>query len=79
MIVLLGPLPTVVVNPGVLFNVHVPDVGNPFSVTLPVANEQLGGTIVPTMGGVGVAGWALMSKVADTEDTQPEALVTIKV
>ena len=79
MMVLLGPLPIVVVNPGVLFKVHVPVKGKPFSVTLPVDNEQFGGTIVPTMGGVGVAGWALMSKVADTEDTQPEALVTIKV
>lgn len=77
--VLLVPVPIVVVNPGVLFNVHVPDAGKPVKVTLPVDNEHEGGMIVPTIGGVGVAGWALIITVADTGDTQPEALVTIKV
>ena len=51
-IVLLVPVPVVVVPPGVLVNVHVPDAGNPFKITLPVERIQLGCVMFPTTGAV---------------------------
>ena len=41
-IVALLPVPEVVVPPGVLVTVHVPDAGKPFNTTLPVATEHVG-------------------------------------
>ena len=41
-IVVLDPVPVVVVPSGVLVNVQVPDAGNPFKITLPVAKTQVG-------------------------------------
>ena len=40
----------VVVPPGVLVNVHVPDAGKLLKTTLPVATVQVGCVIVPTVG-----------------------------
>ena len=40
--VVLVPGPVVVVPPGVLVNVHVPDEGKPLKTTLPVATAQVG-------------------------------------
>jgi len=41
----------VVVPPGDLVSVQVPDEGKPLNATLPVATAQLGCVIVPTEGG----------------------------
>ena len=49
------PVPVVTVAPGVLVKVQVPVAGSPFSITLPVANAQVGWVIVPTVGAVGTA------------------------
>jgi hypothetical protein len=50
-------MPVPVVNdPGVEFNVHVPEVGKPFIITEPVLFKQLGCVIVPTTGETGVIG-----------------------
>ena len=49
----LVPVPVVVVPPGVLVNVHVPDAGRPVKVTPPVSTEQVGWIIVPTTGAAG--------------------------
>ena len=52
-IVTLVPEPVVVVPPGDLVKVHVPDAGKPFKTTLPVVTEIVGCVIVPTDGAVG--------------------------
>ena len=59
------------------FNVQVPVAGNPFNTTLPVETEQVGWVIVPTVGAVGVAGWAVITTLAEADEIQPEALVTV--
>ena len=41
-IVKLVPVPVLVVPPGVLVNVQVPDDGKPLKSTLPVASAQVG-------------------------------------
>jgi len=50
--------------------------GKPFNITLPVAIEQVGGVIVPTVGAVGVTGCALMTTLADAKEIHPVELVT---
>jgi len=55
-IVVLVPFPVVVEGPGYLLRVHVPVAGKPLSTTLPVDKVHVGGVMVPTTGGVGVAG-----------------------
>ena len=54
--VTLVPVPVVVIVPGYLVNVHVPEDGRPKRMTLPVATVHVGGVIVPTDGGNGVGG-----------------------
>ena len=73
----LVPVPVEVIPPGILFNVHVPVDGNPLKTTLPVANAQVGGVIVPNTGAVGVAGCALITTFADAAETHPDELVTV--
>jgi len=46
----------VVVPPGVLVKVQVPDAGKPFNITLPVASAQVGWVTAPTVGADGIAG-----------------------
>ena len=41
-IVVVVPVPVVVVPPGVLVKVQVPEAGKPFKTTLPVATVQVG-------------------------------------
>jgi hypothetical protein len=41
-IVVLVPVPLVVIAPGVLVRVHVPEAGSPFKTTLPVDKAQVG-------------------------------------
>jgi hypothetical protein len=48
-------LPVVVIPPGFLVNVHVPD-GKPLNAAEPVATVQAGCVMVPTAGADGVAG-----------------------
>ena len=55
----------------------MPEAGNPFNTTLPVANAQVGFVIVPTLGAVGDNGWAVITILAEAGDMQPEELVTV--
>ena len=68
-----------VAPPGDRVKVQVPLAGKPFKITLPVARAQVGWVIVPTVGAVGVAGWALITTLAEAGETHPEALVTVYV
>lgn len=70
--------PFIVTPPGLRFNVQLP-VGNPLSTTLPVESPHVGYVIVPTTGGVGVAGCGLITTFADAGDVQFAALVTVTV
>ena len=76
-IVLLVPVPVVVTAPGVLVSVHVPVDGSPLKITPPVATVHVGCVIVPTVGAAGVAGCAVITKLVDTAETHPAALVTL--
>ena len=67
----------VVVPPGDLVKVHVPEAGNPFNTTLPVAIAHVGCVIVPTVGAVGDKGWAVISTLAEAGEMQPEEFVTV--
>ena len=73
----LVPEPVVVAPPGDPVKVHVPVAGNPFKTTLPVANVQVGCVIVPTVGAVGVAGWTLITTLAEAAEIHPEAFITV--
>jgi hypothetical protein len=73
------PVPVVVVPPGFLVKVQVPEAGKPLNKTLPVATAQVGWVIVPTEGAAGVFGCALMTTLADGTEVHPEAFVTVKV
>ena len=73
--VVLAPVPEIA--PGL--SVQVPEAGKPLKTTLPVAVAQLGGVIVPTIGADGVAGWGLITTLLEAAETQPSALVTVKV
>ena len=73
--VLVVPVPEI--PPG--FNVQVPEEGNPFKTTLPVAKEHVGCVIVPAVGAEGVAGCALIITLAEATEVHPAALVTVQV
>jgi hypothetical protein len=75
--VVLVPVPVLVVPPGVRVKVQLPVAGKPFRITLPVDTEQVGWVIVPTVGAVGVAGWVLITTLAEAGEIQPEALVIV--
>ena len=77
--VVLVPVPVVAIPPGLRVKVQVPVAGKPFKVTLPVDTEQVGCTIVPTEGAVGIVGAVFITTLADTDDVQPAAFVTVKV
>jgi hypothetical protein len=72
-IVVVVPLP--VMPPGLM--VQLPVAGRPFNTTDPVATLQVGWVMVPTVGAVGVAGWVLITMLADAGEIQPAALVTV--
>ena len=71
-IVKLVPVPGVVIPPGVLVTVQVPDGGNPLNTTLPVATLHEGCVIVPTTGAVGVAGCAFMTILPEVTEVHVE-------
>jgi len=73
------PVPVEVFPPGFLVNVHVPVTGNPPNATLPVATEQVGCVIVPTVGVVGVDGCGLMVTFPDSAEVHPEVPATVNV
>ena len=66
-----------VVPPGVLVKVHVPADGKPFNTALPVDIAQVGCVMVPSVGEVGVAGWVLITMLAEADEIQPEEFVTV--
>ena len=70
--VLLMPEPAIA--PGLI--TQLPD-GKPLKFTLPVATVHVGCTTEPTIGTEGVAGWALITAFAETEEVHPAALVTV--
>ena len=78
-IVELVPEPVMVVPPGDLVRVHVPEAGNPDKTTLPVARAQVGWVMVPMVGAVGVEAWVLITTLAEAGEIHPEALVTVNV
>jgi hypothetical protein len=67
----------VVVPPGILVSVQVPEAGKPLKTALPVATVQVGWVLVPTIGAVGVDGCALMTTLPDKGEVQPDVLVTV--
>ena len=75
--VVLVPVPVVVIPPGVLVKVQAPDDGKPLNTMLPVETLHVGCVIIPTVGAVGVTGWALITMFADATDTHVDALVTV--
>lgn len=77
--VVLVPVPVVVIVPGYLVNVHVPEEGRPRRMTLPVATVHVGGVIVPTDGGDGIGGWELITSSPEGVDIHPDEFVTVKV
>ena len=66
------------VSPRLRDSVQLPD-GKPLNTTLPVPKAQVGCVIVPTTGGVGVAGADSISTLPLAADVQPSAFVTVKV
>ena len=75
--VVLVPVPVVVVPPGDLVNIQVPADGKPPKITLPVAIEQVGWVIVPTVGAIGVDGVVLITTLDDEGEIHPDELVTV--
>ena len=78
-IVLLVPVPVVLLPPGILVKVQVPELGKPVNTTEPVGVEQSGWVIVPTVGAAGKAGAAPIATLFEATETQPASLVTVKV
>ncbi len=69
--VVLVPVPVVVVPPGVLVRVQVPDAGSPLRGTLPVVSPQAGWVMVPTVGAVGVTGGVLITAGVEDPEIHP--------
>jgi hypothetical protein len=78
-IVTVAPVPLVFMPPGFLVTIQVPLSGKPLNTTLPVAVVQVGWVMAPTKGAAGVAGEGLITTLAEAADTQPAALVTVKL
>jgi len=76
--VVLVPVPVVVVPPGDLVTVQVPEDGRPLNTTLPVATPHVGCVIVPTIGADGVSGWALIVTLVP-DDVHPAELLAVTV
>lgn len=53
--------------------------GKSVRITLPVATEQVGCVMVPTVGADGVTGCALITTATEEADVQPDELVTVKL
>ena len=70
------PVPVVVVPPGVSVNVHVPEAGKPFNITLPVDTTHVGWVIIPITGVDGGVGAELITTFSDDPDVHPD-IVTV--
>jgi hypothetical protein len=68
----------VVLPPGLLVRVQVPEDGSPLSLTVPVDTPHVGCVMVPTTGAPGVTGWVLMTAEPELLDVQPSALRTVQ-
>ena len=68
-----------VVPPGDIVMVQVPEPGNPLKSTLPVGVVQSGWVIVPMIGADGVAGCGSIVAPVDATDVQPKLFSTVKV
>jgi hypothetical protein len=77
--VVLVPEPFVVVPPGVVVIVHVPELGKPVNSILPVATEQVGCVTVPITGVLGDPGTVLIAADVDAVEVQLVLFVTVKV
>ena len=51
--------------------------GKPLNITLPVAVEQVGCVMVPTIGAYGVTGCEAITTLAEAAEVHPAALVTV--
>ena len=75
----MAPVPVIVVEPTDSLIVHAPN-GNPLSATLPVATEQVGCVIAPTIGADGAIGTAFITAPADATEVHVDTpSVTVKV
>ena len=68
-------VPVPVIAPGLI--VQIPVAGNPVSITLPVAVEQVGWVMAPRIGADGAPGAVLITTSADAAELHPEASVTV--
>lgn len=73
--VVLVPVPVVVIAPGDLVNVQLPDDGKPPKTTMPVATLQVGCVMVPTVGATDEA-FTVSVATADVALPAPLQLVT---
>jgi hypothetical protein len=64
---------------GERFSVHEPEAGNPFNITLPVADPEFGWVIVPIRGGSGFDGGAVITMLPDEGEVHPEVFFTVNV
>jgi hypothetical protein len=71
-------VPVEITFPGVLVIDH-PVEGKLFKTILPVATAHVGCVIVPIAGAVGVAGCSSIITSSEGRETQPAALVTLKL
>jgi hypothetical protein len=53
--------------------------GSPVIITLPVATEQVGWVIAPTIGAVGISGAAFITTSEVGSEVHPSVFVTVKV
>jgi hypothetical protein len=77
--VAVSPDPVIITPPGLLVIVHVPVAGKPLNSTLPVDTAQVGWVIMPTTGADGAKGGVVITALADEGETQPSAVVIIKL
>lgn len=68
-----------VILPGVLVRVHVPDEGRLLRVMVPVATVHVGWIVLPATGATGVTGCSLIVTPVDAAEMQPDAFVTVNV
>ena len=75
-IVVVVPDPVVVIPPGFLVKVHVPEAGNPLKATLPVPTVQVGWVIVPMTGAAGAPGAASITTLTDCAEVHHASFVS---
>jgi hypothetical protein len=76
-ITVLVPVPEVIILPGDLVSVQLPDEGKPFNVTLPVDTKQVGCVIRPIVGAVGKE--STLTVVEDCGDGPPQPFAETEI